>query len=283
MLGLKNRGSLPAITEDEFDHLVAQIKGLFLVEHNEDGSHITQDRELSFVPIGAEMAWKKATPPTGWLFQDGSAINRLTYQGLFNHYGTTYGAGDGSTTFNLPDMRGRFFLGKTAAGTGSVLGGTGGAIDHIHTGASHTHGFASHTHTIGASGTHAHTAGTLAGPSHTHGPGTYDTASHNHGGSTGGPSSTDSCRDNDGGATENPGSSDHDHSISSSSPAVDAGVSGSCGTGAVTGSTGADGNHDHGGVTGGSAGTTDAGGTGNTGAENPPFMAGNWIVFAGVA
>ena len=48
------------------------------------------------------------TPPTGWLKANGAAISRSTYSALFDAIGTTYGAGDGSTTFNLPDMRGEF-------------------------------------------------------------------------------------------------------------------------------------------------------------------------------
>ena len=48
------------------------------------------------------------TPPTGWLKANGAAISRSTYSDLFDAIGTTFGAGDGSTTFNLPDMRGEF-------------------------------------------------------------------------------------------------------------------------------------------------------------------------------
>lgn len=72
------------------------------------------------------------TVPYGYLFCDGSAISRTTYANLFAVIGTTYGAGDGSTTFNIPDGRQRFPLGKAASGTGSTLGATGGNIDHVH-------------------------------------------------------------------------------------------------------------------------------------------------------
>lgn len=85
------------------------------------------------VPTGVVVMWTTATAPTGWLLCDGSAVSRSTYSGLFAVIGTTYGSGDGSTTFNLPDLRQRFVLGTADSGTGSTLGGTGGSIDHTHT------------------------------------------------------------------------------------------------------------------------------------------------------
>ena len=85
------------------------------------------------LPTGSGMLWYTATAPAGWLLCDGTAISRFGDTArLFALLGTTYGAGDGSTTFNLPDLRQRFPLGLAAAGTGSTLGGTGGAIDHVH-------------------------------------------------------------------------------------------------------------------------------------------------------
>lgn len=65
-----------------------------------------------------------ATTPTGWLTCDGSAVSRTTYAALFSIIGTTFGVGDGSTTFNLPDMRDRFPVG--ASGT-KAIASTGGA------------------------------------------------------------------------------------------------------------------------------------------------------------
>lgn len=59
-----------------------------------------------------------ATPPVGWLLCDGAAVSRSSYADLFSAIGTSYGVGDGSTTFNLPDIRGRVPIG---AGTGSGL------------------------------------------------------------------------------------------------------------------------------------------------------------------
>jgi microcystin-dependent protein len=70
--------------------------------------------------------------PAGWLLCDGSAVSRTNYANLFNIVGTAFGTGDGSTTFNLPDLRGRSIIG---VGTGSGLtararGDTGGAETH---------------------------------------------------------------------------------------------------------------------------------------------------------
>lgn len=66
--------------------------------------------------IGMIIAYASVTPPTGWLLCDGSAVSRTTYAELFAVCGTTYGAGDGSTTFNLPSVLGRKIIG-TGAGT----------------------------------------------------------------------------------------------------------------------------------------------------------------------
>jgi microcystin-dependent protein len=67
-------------------------------------------------PIGAIVWFPAITPPPSWLIADGRAVSRSTYGALFAVIGTTYGAGDGSTTFNLPDMRGMFARGWDAAG-----------------------------------------------------------------------------------------------------------------------------------------------------------------------
>ena len=124
--------------------------------------------------IGDIIPTARASAPAGRLMCDGAAVARTTYADLFAAIGTTYGAGDGSTTFNLPDLRGRFPLGKAASGTGSVLGSTGGTLDHVHTGPSHTHGAG--TLAIPSHGDHSH-----SGPSHTHtNPSTSTTGTHAH-------------------------------------------------------------------------------------------------------
>src|SRR6185312_12456579 len=73
-------------------------------------------------PIGGGMDyWADALPP-GWLWADGSAISRTTYARLFAKFGTKYGAGDGSTTFNLPDKRARLSLPRDNLGATGAAG-----------------------------------------------------------------------------------------------------------------------------------------------------------------
>lgn len=70
------------------------------------------------IPAGLTASFAGAAAPSGWLLADGSAVSRTTYAALFTAIGTTHGVGDGSTTFNLPDGRGRVAVG---AGTGTAL------------------------------------------------------------------------------------------------------------------------------------------------------------------
>lgn len=109
-------------------------------------------------PVSTVRAFAGTTAPNSHLFCYGQAISRTTYADLFAIVGTTYGSGDGSSTFNLPDLRGRVVAGQDDMGgssanrltgvTGSVdgdtLGGTGGAETHTLT----TSEMPAHTHTI---------------------------------------------------------------------------------------------------------------------------------------
>jgi microcystin-dependent protein len=126
---------------------------------------------FSAVPSGSINMWATASAPTGWLLCDGTAVSRTTYSDLFAVIGTTYGTGNGSTTFNLPNLKGRIPVGQDSAQTEfDVLGETGGAKTHTLTSAempSHTHTQDAHTHTQDS---HNHTQN-----SHNH---TQD--SHNH-------------------------------------------------------------------------------------------------------
>ena len=128
--------------------------------------------QLSFADVAASafsagmlMPYAGASAPTGWLLCYGQAISRTTYADLFATVGTTYGNGDGSTTFNLPDLRGRTIAGKddmggtsanrlTSALNGDALGATGGAENHTLTSGempSHQH-FVANTSTINLDG-----------------------------------------------------------------------------------------------------------------------------------
>lgn len=69
------------------------------------------------VPVGAQLPFGGSTPPEGWLLCDGSAVSRTDYADLFAVIGTSYGEGDGSTTFNLPDKRGRVSVGVDPSDT----------------------------------------------------------------------------------------------------------------------------------------------------------------------
>lgn len=88
-------------------------------------------------PIGSIQIYAGSTAPNGWLICDGSAVSRTTYANLFNIIGTTYGAGDGSTTFNLPNLKGRIPVGLDNTQTEfDTLGETGGSKylqEHKHT------------------------------------------------------------------------------------------------------------------------------------------------------
>lgn len=76
----------------------------------------------ALLPVGAVFAFACNTAPAGCLLCNGAAVSRTTYNHLFNAIGTTYGAGDGSTTFNLPDLTDRFIQGSGTAGTTKSAG-----------------------------------------------------------------------------------------------------------------------------------------------------------------
>ena len=139
-----------------------------------NGSAVTTslDYKVSYgIPAGVINMWATTTAPTAWLLCDGSAVSRSTYASLFGVIGTTYGTGDGSTTFNLPNLKGRIPVGRDSADTSfDAMGETGGAKTHTLTTTempSHTHTQNSHNHTQDS---HNHTQN-----SHNH---TQD--SHNH-------------------------------------------------------------------------------------------------------
>lgn len=80
---------------------------------------------------GEITAWAGSSAPDGWLICDGSAVRRTQFAALFAVIGTTYGSGDGSTTFNLPNLKGRVAVGRNSADASfDGLGETGGEKTH---------------------------------------------------------------------------------------------------------------------------------------------------------
>ena len=147
------------------NHSITQINGLtYPVADGSAGQFMTTDGAgtLSFTTMASVIAagmlipYAGSSAPTGWLMCYGQDVSRTTYSDLFTAIGTTYGIGDGSTTFTLPDLRGRTVSGFDAMGgtsadrltnqsgglDGDTLGATGGAETHQLT----TAELAAHTH-----------------------------------------------------------------------------------------------------------------------------------------
>lgn len=134
-------------------------------------------------PVGVVNMWVTGTAPTGWLLCDGAAVSRTTYSALFAVIGTTYGAGDTTTTFNIPDLLGRVPMG---AGTGTGLTarslGTELGVESVTLTAAQS-GSPSHDHGVTSVGGGAHTASgsiSTGGHGHTLTMDYSGTASHDH-------------------------------------------------------------------------------------------------------
>lgn len=135
-------------------------------------------------PVGMLAPFAGASAPDGWLLCAGQAVSRSTYAALFAVVSTTYGSGDGSTTFNLPDLRGRTAVGKddmggsaanrVTAGISGIAGITLGAVggnenvhQHSHTNTATFTGSAVNTGNQSADHTHSGTTGNDS-PDHSH-------------------------------------------------------------------------------------------------------------------
>lgn len=94
------------------------------IEERPEGSAKYWAEKISpenLLPVGMILAWPGNTPPDGWLVCNGATISRTTYADLFAAIGTTFGSGDGSTTFKIPDYQGDFLRGYLS-GTSSAIG-----------------------------------------------------------------------------------------------------------------------------------------------------------------
>lgn len=139
------------------------VFGNFTYDSSIPGWRKTPENSAS-LPAGTIVQWPGATAPANWLLADGSAISRTTYASLFAAIGVQYGSGDGTTTFNLPNLKGRVAVGLDSSQTEfNVLGEVGGAKTHTLTESempTHTHIQNSHNHTFSGTtdggGSHEH-------------------------------------------------------------------------------------------------------------------------------
>ena len=157
-------GSLPAtaikkyVGASKVDVVAGDLKAGKIVHLDFDGTDFVLFSDGGgSVPSGAIMDYAGSAAPTGWLMCAGQAISRTAYADLYAAIGTTFGTGDGTTTFNLPDLRGRVSAGKdnmggtaasrlTSGGSGVVgttLGASGGGETHTLT----TSEMPAHSHT----------------------------------------------------------------------------------------------------------------------------------------
>jgi microcystin-dependent protein len=131
--GMTNRTELemyPAVLS-EFEHIYAQLQG-FLTQagFSSAGGFSVTSPDTTNVTGASVFDCSDGDIPDGWLECNGQAVSREVYRRLFNRIRVLWGAGDGATTFNVPDFRRRFPAGATGADT---IGATGGSWDHTHT------------------------------------------------------------------------------------------------------------------------------------------------------
>lgn len=113
------------------------------------------------LPAGTILYFAGTSAPTGFLKANGAVISRLVYSKLFEVIGTTFGAGDGSSTFKIPDLRGEFLRAwddGRGVDTGRSLGTAQDGLVAAHT----------HTGTISSAGAHTHTGTAVSGGDHSH-------------------------------------------------------------------------------------------------------------------
>ena len=178
-IGLGNLSTLNTVGSTQIDDNSVTASELNISGNGTSGQSIVSDGDGSFsyvsVPAfvsGMVMPYAGTSAPTGFLLCGGQAVSRTTYSDLFSVIGTTYGVGDGSSTFNLPDLQGRVVAGKddmsgssanrltdavTGGLNGDTLGDTGGTESHTLTSAQsglpqHNHSATTNLTIAGSSG-----------------------------------------------------------------------------------------------------------------------------------
>lgn len=140
-------------------------------------TNVTEDYYLNtylLIPVGTIFPYAGISEPNGYLLCNGSAVGRMNYTRLFNVISTLYGTGDGTTTFNLPDLRGRVPIGSGNGGglTSRNMGVIGGSETHtlsVSEMPSHNH-----TGTTNNGGDHNHTIDNQIQKNFTNTPGSLD-------------------------------------------------------------------------------------------------------------
>jgi len=218
------------------------------------------------VPAGSIVQYAGSSVPTGWLFCNGSAVGRNTYSQLFSAIGITYGPGDGSTTFNLPNLSGFVPVGaKQFDPLFSPLGKTGGVESNQFSISENTQ-TSTHNHTITGASSSTNTSSVSLSHSHnvgTNGSNTGNSGNHGHGHNFG--TAANSSNTNFGRATGNTfltvagsghahsingsvsGGGDHSHSVNGQSGGTDSrlGDHSHSVTVNVSGNTSSEGSHSH--------------------------------------
>lgn len=176
-----------AVATKQNDFEKAQTERQNAFEKKQEGQQATFEENLTqdfdkfkhdvmsgdFVPAGTVFPFAGQTIPNGFVLCQGQELSRATYKRLFDAIGTTYGSGDGSTTFNVPNLSATFPLG---ANNTYKLGQKGGEEKHTLT----TNEMPSHTHTQNA---HSHSASSSSAGSHTHSGSANWIDGHTHSGS----------------------------------------------------------------------------------------------------
>jgi len=164
-------------TATNFDHSTNEEVRMAFVASEFDAISTSIDTLISNsqnYPAGIIMPYAGSSQPAGYLFCNGQAVSRSTYSTLFSLIGTTYGVGNGSTTFNLPNTKGRTPFGFNSGDTSFDVMGEINGIGSINL--AHTHNMNDHTHyASGWTGTPSATDSTPSNQNNT-----YATSEHTH-------------------------------------------------------------------------------------------------------